>query len=167
MKKIILFIAFITLGFNANAQFSAGVNLGLPVGDTDGLFNFALGIDVNYMFESDTKFSYGIASGYSLYFGEEFSEDFFGETIEGEIPNTSFLPLAAAGRYAISDQFSLGADMGYAIGLGPDGNDGGFYIRPMLAYNLSEKASLSFSYSSVSLDGGSFANLGLGVMFAL
>ncbi len=159
MKKIILFAMFITLGFNANAQFSVGANFGIPVGDTDDIYNFPLGIDVNYMFASNSDFKFGIASGYSVYFGDEF----FGL----EIPNASFLPIAAAGRYGISEKFSLGADVGYAIGLAPDGNDGGFYYKPMLAYEVAENISLILSYSSIDVDGLTFSNFGLGVMFAL
>ncbi|PQJ19680.1 hypothetical protein [Tenacibaculum sp. SG-28] len=159
MKKFLLLASFLALGFTANAQFSAGATFGLPVGDADNGYTFALGLDANYMFESDSAFKYGVAAGFLTYFGDE---------IAGfEIDNASFLPIAAAGRYGISDKFTLGADIGYAIGLSPDGNDGGFYYRPMLIYGLNERISFNLSYSGVSVDGGTFSNIGLGVMFNL
>lgn len=154
---------FMTFAMTASAQFSAGATFGIPTGDADEGYTFALGLDVNYMFESDSEFSYGVATGYLTYFGDEITV--LGTTVE--IDNASFLPVAAAARYAASEKFSLGADVGYAIGLAPDGNDGGFYYRPMVAYAVSEKVSISLSYSGVSVDRGTFSNIGLGVLFGL
>ena len=95
--------------------------------------NFALGLDVNYIFESDSEFKYGLAASYLTYFGKTVE---IAPGIEGDIDNVSFLPIAAAGRYRISDKFTLGADIGYAIGLSPSDNDGGFYYRPMVCHIL-------------------------------
>ena len=77
------------------------------------------------------------------------------------------MPIAAAGRYGISDKLTLGADIGYAIGLSPSGNDGGFYYRPMVVYSINENISLNLSYSGVEVEGGAFTNIGLGVMYGL
>jgi hypothetical protein len=164
MKKIILFALFITFAFSANAQFSAGVTLGLPTGDADDVSSFAFGLDVNYMLESDSEFKYGLAASYLTYFGKTVE---IAPGIEGDIDNVSFLPIAAAGRYGISDKLTLGADIGYAIGLSPSGNDGGFYYRPMVVYSINENISLNLSYSGVEVEGGAFTNIGLGVMFGL
>lgn len=143
MKKIILTLMLGVFAFTANAQFSAGATFGLPTGDAEAGYTFALGIDINYMFESESDVAFGVASGYLTYFGDEI--------LGIEIDNAGFLPLAGAVRFAASDKFSLGADVGYAIGLAPDGNDGGFYYRPMVAYAV----------------GGTFSNIGLGIMFGL
>lgn len=159
MKKSILIIALALTSFAASAQFSLGASFGLPTGDADTAYTFALGIDANYMFDSESEFAFGVASGYLTYFGDE---------IGGiDIDNASFLPLAGAARYAVSDKFTLGADIGYAIGLAPDGNDGGFYYRPMVVYGVGENTSINLSYSGVSVDGGTFSNIGLGIMFGL
>ncbi|MFY0604264.1 MAG: transporter [Flavobacteriaceae bacterium] len=159
MKKLILVFALVLTSFGANAQFSVGASFGLPTGDVSDGYTFALGIDANYMFESESDFSYGVATGYLTYFGDEI--------LGISIDNASFLPLAGALRYTASEKFTLGADLGYAIGLAPDGNDGGFYYRPMVSYALGENTSLNLSYSGVSVDGGTFSNVGLGVMFGL
>lgn len=148
-----------TFAMTANAQFSLGATLGLPSGDVSDAYTFALGIDANYMFDSESEIAFGVATGYLTYFGDEI--------LGVSIDNASFLPLAGAARYAASDKFTLGADVGYAVGLAPDGNDGGFYYRPMVAYAISEKASINLSYSGVSVDGGTFSNIGLGIMFGL
>jgi len=148
-----------TFAMTANAQFSVGATFGLPSGDVSDAYTFALGIDANYMFDSESEIAFGVATGYLTYFGDEI--------LGISIDNASFLPVAAAARYAASDKFTLGADVGYAVGLAPDGNDGGFYYRPMVAYAISEKASINLSYSGVSVDGGTFSNIGLGIMFGL
>jgi len=159
MKKLILVFALALTSFAASAQFSLGASFGLPTGDADLGYTFALGIDANYMFESEGEVNFGVATGYLTYFGDEI--------LGVEIDNASFLPLAGALRYAASDKFTLGADLGYAVGLAPDGNDGGFYYRPMVAYGIGENTSINLSYSGVSVDGGTFSNIGLGIMFGL
>ncbi len=166
MKKFLLTIAMVAFGFAANAQdgeFNAGVNLGLPIGDVSDAYSFTLGAEVNYLFSVSDDFKVGPSVGYVQFFGKDF--DVLGVSIPGV--DASFMPLAAAGRFAVSDEFTLGADLGYAIGLSPDGNDGGFYYRPMVGYNISDNVMLQATYSGVSVEGGSFSNIGLGVMFGL
>lgn len=55
----------------------------------------------------------------------------------------------------------------YAIGISPSGNDGGFYYRPIVGYKIGDDSQLNISYSGVSVNGGTFSNIGLGVMFGL
>ena len=110
--------------------------------------SFSFGLDVNYMLNSGEEFSYGIATGYQNYSGKN------------GIPSVDFIPLALAGRYAVSEQVSIGADLGYAMS-----SNGGFYYRPMVVYNLSETMKLNASYSGVSVTGGTVSNVGAGIMF--
>lgn len=154
-------LAFIT-STAVSAQFSLGINAGIPTGDASDLTTFALGVDVNYSFASETDVTFGLATGYLTYFGDEVT--ILGNTVD--LDNANFIPLAGTFRYSVSDKFSLGADTGYAIGVN-DGNDGGFYYRPMLIYSLSEKASLNLSYSGVSDNGNTLSNIGLGISFGL
>lgn len=163
MRKIILTFMLGIFAYTANAQFSAGATFGLPTGDIEDFYTFALSVEVNYMFDSESDVAFGIASGYHTYIGDKL--DILGTEVK--LDNASFLPLAGAIRFAASEKFSLGADVGYAIGLAPDGNDGGFYYRPMVAYAVGENASINLSYSGVGVDGGTFSNIGLGIMFGL
>ncbi|CAL2084464.1 OMP_b-brl domain-containing protein [Tenacibaculum sp. 190524A05c] len=162
MKKFLLTIAMVAFGFAANAQdgeFNAGVNLGLPTGDVSDAYSFAVSAEVNYLFSVSDDFKVGPSLGFANFFGK----DVGGVTVD----SASFLPLAAAGRFAVSEEFTLGADLGYGIGISPDGNDGGFYYRPMVGYNIAENIMLQATYSGVSVNGGTFSNIGLGVMFGL
>ncbi|MDB2462629.1 outer membrane beta-barrel protein [Algibacter sp.] len=163
MKKLFLLSIIAVFGMSAvnaqDGQFNLGANLSLPVGDADTAFGLALGVEANYLFDIADGVKVGPSASYLTYLAKSDFKDF--------LDNVSFLPLAAAGRFAVSDQFSLGADLGYAVGLSPDGNDGGFYYRPVAAYSVSESLAIQLSYSGVSVDGGTFSNIGLGAMFAL
>lgn len=155
MKKLFLMVAFVAFSLNAQAQFTLGVNAGIPAADASDVTSFSYGVDVNYMLSQGESFSYGIASGIQMYSGKD------------NFDNWSFLPIGAALRFSSSSTLSFGADVGYALGLSPDGNDGGFYYRPMLIYGLNDNTHLNLSYSGISLDGATVANFGVGVMFKL
>jgi len=155
MKKLLLVLALALFSFTANAQFSLGASVGLPTGDAGDITSVAFSVDAAYMMPTDNAVSYGFTASYLYYSGDD------------PFPNWSFLPLAGAVRFEASEKFSLGADIGYAIGLDPDGNDGGFYYKPVVSYALGESTSLNLSFSNVSLDGATVSNFGLGVMFGL
>lgn len=86
-----------------------------------------------------------------------------GGVIMIDTPDVSFIPIAGSARYNISEEFALGADLGYALGINPDTNDGGFYYAPRIQYNTSSFLSIVAAYRGISVDGGSFDNLSLGV----
>ena len=166
MKKLFLIIVLFVLSFaTVQAQgFKAGVNVGLPVGDAGDGYTFNVTLDVNFIWEVSETFGAGVATGYSHNFGD--SEDIpgFGSV---DYDDASFLPLAGAARFNVSEQFTLGADLGYAVGLSPDGNDGGFYYAPRVQYSVSQSLDIVAAYRGVSVDGGSFDVITLGVEFAL
>lgn len=168
MKKLFL-AAFAVFAFaSVNAQeFKAGVSAALPMGDAGDVSSFGVNLDVSYLWEVSEDFKAGVASGYQHYFGSEEDVTLFGQTVTVEYDDFGFLPIAAAGRYAVSEEFTLGADLGYAIGLSPDGNDGGFYYAPKVQYSISDNLDIVLAYKGVSLDGGSFDALSLGVEFGL
>ena len=160
MKKIVIVLALV-LGVSINAQgFKAGLNFGAPIGDARDIASFSLGIDVAYMFEVSDSYDVGFASGFTNGFTDDIS---ILATIKAD--DIQYLPIAVAGRLK-SDKFSIGGDIGYAIGIN-DGNDGGFYFRPIFGYNLTEKIETTISYTGISSDGESWdtINLGIGYRF--
>jgi len=166
MKKL-LFCAVIALfglsNVNAQSNFNAGVNLGLPIGDAADGWTFNVTLDLSYLWEVSEVFDAGLATGYSHSFGD--SIDFLGESFK--IDDAGFIPIAGAARFNVSDKFILGADLGYAIGVSPSDNEGGFYYAPRLQYGVSESIDIVLAYRGVSLDGGSFDVITLGVEFGL
>ena len=165
MKKLMLLAAFAVFGFtNVTAQnFTAGVTAGLPIGDFGDFYTFNVGLDLNYMWEVSDSFEAGVASGFNQSFGDEQSFTFLGTTVTSDVEDFQYIPLAAAGRFNASDDFQVGADLGYAIAVG-DG-DGGFYYRPMVGYNVAENTQITVSYRGISVDGGSFSTVNAGVNF--
>ena len=164
MKKTVLFIALLISGLAVQAQegFNLGINFGLPTGDASDISSFSLGIDANHLWSVADSFDAGVATGFTNAFGK--TQEIVGFDVEFD--DVQFLPLAAAGRFHASDRFRVGADLGYAIGLN-DGNDGGFYYRPLVAYGITEKIEANFSYTGISLDGGTWSTLVLGFMVNL
>jgi len=158
MKKVLLIAVFAIFGLGTvNAQgFSGGANIGLPVGDASNGSSISFGADVLYMFNADEDFTYGAASGFQY---------FLGKTVNGiSLPNTSYLPIAGAARYALSDQFSAGLDLGLAF-IMSGGSGSGLYYKPMVVYNLSDTMKLNAYYSGVNITGGSLSIVGAGIMF--
>tara|TARA_R110002072_G_scaffold172324_5_gene326360 strand:+ start:873 stop:1358 length:486 start_codon:yes stop_codon:yes gene_type:complete len=161
MKKVLLIAAIAVFGFTSvQAQeegFKLGVNFGLPVGDIDEVSSFNAGLDVSYMFDIADSFQVGPSLGYSHYFIKSDFSDF--------IDAIQFLPISANARFYASEDLFFGANLGYALGIN-DGNEGGFYYRPNVGYNLGS-VSLILSYQGVSDDGFTASSLNLGVEFGL
>ncbi|MGK0324892.1 MAG: hypothetical protein ACJA2M_000633 [Polaribacter sp.] len=167
MMKKLLFIAVVALlGLgNVNAQngnFNAGVNIGFPTGDISDLSTLAISAEANYLFEISDQFKVGPSISYLHYIGKE---NILGTGFDAD--DISFLPIAAAARFAASEKFTLGADLGYGIGISPEDIEGSFYYRPMIGYNISNKVMLQATYTAMSKEGSTISNFGIGAMFAL
>lgn len=164
MKKLILLMVLAVMGFTSSysqGNFRFGVNAGLPIGDAADFTTFQLGTDIGYMFSLADVASVGPMVGYSHFFGDS------GEEVGGvswEVDDAQFVPIAASGRFTLLS-LALGLDLGYAIGLN-SGNDGGVYYRPQVGFSVGP-VGLIASYQGISMDGGSFASLNLGVEFGL
>lgn len=166
MKKFLFSVLFF-LFFGAFSSFAqgdlrVGINAGIPVGDASDITTFHLGADLSYLFEVAEVISVGPMIGYSHFFGDEIDFNGMGTM---DIDDINFLPIAASGKIGLMNGLSLGLDLGYALGLN-DGNDGGFYYRPKVGFNL-VGIGLIASYSGVSVDGGTFSSVNLGVEFGL
>ena len=166
MKKLLFFMLFLAAGTATvypQGDLRLGINVGLPVGDADDFTSFQLGADFSYLFNVAEGFDVGPMIGYSHFFGEEV--DLGGGMGSMDFDDIQFLPIAASGRFNLAETFFLGADLGYAVGIN-DGNDGGFYYRPKVGFDL-VGVGLIASYSGVSVDGGSFSSINLGIEFGL
>lgn len=158
MKKLFLLpVVFFTL-LNANAQdFVLGLNVGLPLGDIKDAYTLNIGADLSYLWKVSEEFNAGVTAGYSHFLGDS---DF-------DIDDAGFLPIAAAGRFNVSEDFTIGADLGYAVGVSPSGNDGGFYYAPKVQYGVSQSIDIVLAYKGISVDGGTFSTINLGIEFGL
>lgn len=142
---------------------NVGLSAALPVGNFADITTFGFNLDANYLWEVSEQFDLGVATGFHYYFGEDIDTPF--RTFEAE--DWGFLPISAAGRFNASEDFTIGADVGYAIGINPNGNDGGFYYAPKIQYGIIKTLDIVVAYKRVSLDGLSLGAITLGVEYRL
>ena len=158
MKKTILLVSIALLGICSvlaqnvdRSSFKAGFNAGLPVADASEISSFSIGLDLNYHWGVSKTFDVGLAAGFINSFSEEEFEDF------------QFLPVAGSVRIYPTYEFKFGADAGYAIGIN-DGNEGGFYYRPIIGYNITGNTELNVSYTAIE-NNGTFGLVMAGILF--
>ncbi|MCX7547685.1 hypothetical protein OS188_06955 [Xanthomarina sp. F1114] len=169
MKKLFLTAAIAVFGFSimsAQGGFKLGANFALPVGDAGDFSSFSIGLDAAYLVEVSEKFEVGAATGFSNAFGKTETVTILGYTVEADYDDVQFIPVAAAARFKATEALYIGVDLGYAIGIN-DGNDGGFYYRPRVGYSFTDMIGANISYSGVSVDGGNWSTIGLGIEFTL
>lgn len=162
MKKFAIIFCAVLFGTSVQAQegINLGFNFGLPLADASDRTSFTVGLDANYLWSVTESFDAGVATGFTNTFGKNYQ---LGPIrVEGE--DIQFIPLAAAGRYHFSEQFRAGIDLGYAIGIN-DGNNGGFYYRPMIGFGVTDAVELNLSYTGVALSDFNFATITMGLMF--
>lgn len=163
MKKLFLVAAIAVFGISntyAQTGFEAGINFALPIGDAADVSTFSIGLDLAYLYEVSEKFDAGLSTGFTNAFGDSFTVS----GTEFDYDDVQFIPIAGAARFNTSENFYIRADMGYAIGI-DDGNDGGFYYRPRVGYSFTDMIGANISYTGISLDGGDWSTIGLGVEF--
>ncbi|MFO8146542.1 MAG: hypothetical protein R6U03_04065 [Gillisia sp.] len=161
MKKLLFTLCAVMIGYTsalAQSGFTLGANIGMPVGDIEDYSDFKVGADIAYRYNVAPMVDVGGLLGYSRFFIDDVDSPF------GSIETTDveFLPIAVSGRVNLALLF-LGADLGYAIGL-DDGNDGGFYYRPLVGVKLGPIGVIG-SYSGVNVDGDNIGSINLGVEF--
>ena len=179
MKRVLL-TAVAVFGFAfANAQdatIKAGVHVGMPMGDIKDLTTLNVGADFTYLWEVADSFKAGFSTGITAYLPkeQEFSYPSFDlatftfttvtEKVKGD--TVLFLPVTGSAEYSFTENIFVGADLGYAVGLAPDGVEGGLLYQPKLGYQT-EKIALTLGYKAISQEGGSYSsvNLGFGYKF--
>ena len=171
MKKTVttsIFLLLMILTSQAQvdrSSFKAGLNAGIPVGDASDISSFSIGLEVNYHWGVSELFDVGLATGFINSFGETETVSVGGFEGEGEFEDFQFIPTAASVRIYPTYHFKFGADAGYAIGVN-DGNEGGFYYRPIVGYNITGNTEINVSYSAVALeDNFTFSMVMAGVLF--
>lgn len=165
MKKLILFLLLATIGNSIYAQegFKLGVQAGLPYSDFNDQSSLMLAADFGYMRALGEVVDLGIMTGIVHGFPKTFVAQDVGEVLED---NTAidFVPLALSIRIWPSQDFSLGIDGGQAFGIS-DGNDGGLYFRPILAYLFGTYTEINVSHTTIKLEDATWSTVNLGVMY--
>lgn len=163
MRKIFLSVAALFVFGAATAQddggFSLGIHVGVPAGDSSDFSSLNYGLDAAYMFPVAPNFTLGIASGYTVFAGKDY--DFGGIEVKGD--DFGYIPLAAAGRYGITENIFLGADLGYAFYSGDRDLNGGMYYQGKLGYDFNP-FEIFISYKGIG-DDESIGAFGIGAAY--
>jgi len=159
MKRTLsLLLLLIGTGIHAQQGFKIGLNGGLPVTqEVNDIVSLVAGVDLGYHYALGEVVDVGIMTGFINGFPEKFDSGGV------DLPHVQFLPLAASFRIWPSNSFSLGGDIGYALGLN-DGNEGGFYYKPMVGYLMGPQTEVSLSYTGIAAE-FSWATVNLGVLY--
>lgn len=165
MKKLILVGAIALCGVvnaQSGAGFKLGAHVGLPTGDANNAYSFQLGVDAAYMWPMTAEFNLGIATGYSAWIGKTITYPVIGSV---KVDTLGMVPIAVAGEYKFTPQFSLGVDLGYGILFGGGTSDGGFYYQPKVAYHFGP-SEVNLGYVGVAKNGVTFSAINLGYAYS-
>lgn len=157
MKKVLLSFAVAAIAFGANAQskskssdgthFGIGVKAALPIGTFGDVYSIGIGGEVSAEHNFSESFA-GIASvGYTTYTVKSAFKNF--------ATSAGFIPINIGARYYPSQQFFVGAKLGYAVSA-QSGGTGGFNYEPQIGFN-SEHFQASVGYNGISANGGSLS----------
>lgn len=160
MKTKLYYIVFVLLfctTIYCQKGFRVEVGLGPPLGETREFYSVDIQGKFYYLSNVTDQFDMGVTTGFSIFLGSGASDGWFSDIPSG------IIPLAVAGRMAVSKTVSIGADVGYGIGILAE--DSGFYFSPVFAYNKNRNLAFTASYSNIYSSGFKFSSLLFGVNF--
>ena len=143
---------------SAQNGLNIGGSIGFPINSSSYDFTFGYTLDANYLFEVHSSFSLGVASGYGQGFGDTYRGPL---GVEIDVADYQYVPVALIGRHYPNSKLVWGTDIGYAIAVS-DVDRGGFYFRPMIGFNVTDKLQLNANYVGIS-DYYYWSTLNLGI----
>ncbi|WP_075340886.1 hypothetical protein [Tenacibaculum agarivorans] len=157
MKKIISIITLLLClhSFSQENELNVGVNGGVTVGNLEAVSSIAFGVEGNYLFDIFDGISVGPSLNF-LYFVSK----------ENTVDSNIYIPIGGAVRFnSFEEQFYVGLDLGYAIGISPEGDDGGVFFKPLLGYEVTDAFKINLFYSAVKKNSPTYSYVGLGVTY--
>ncbi len=137
-----------------------GAHGGIPLGDLNDQIGIVIGADIGYLWAPNKVFDLGVKTG--IIHG--FPETFKAETVSVKLPSVQFAPIAASVRIWPVKSFSFGGDLGHAFGLNK-GNEGGFYYRPQIGFQVGPQSEINFSYTAIDLGETTWSTVTLGYVY--
>lgn len=164
--KTIITLIFTCLILNLNAQqgFRIEANIGVTIGDYSELHSYTLQGNLYYLWNVSENINVGLTSGAIVFLGDA-AEDWCDGCLFDDYEPELYIPIAITSRANISEKISIGLDTGYAFFIHVFDGGGGFYLRPVVAYNLKEKLALIGSYTNICEYSASTVSLGVNFGF--
>jgi hypothetical protein len=171
MKKITIFSLLICSVLFVNAQdknsgkgnlkFSAGAELGLPIGDFGDAYSVGFGASAQGDYHLTEKLALTLNAGYITYSGKSIDLGILGSI---KPDNFNFIPVLAGAKYWITDNFYGAAQAGLSFWSAGEINGSEFTFAPAVGYKFSQ-IDVQLKYNSVMAEGSSLNNLGLRVAY--
>jgi hypothetical protein len=170
MKKIMIFAAALMISLTTFAQdkkIKVGAFGAIPMGDTKDVSKTGFGIDATYLFEVSDKFDLGFSTGFSFFGGKKVNVlNADNSTSTFKYSDAKYIPITGAVRFNATDKLYVGADLGYAIGIGDDVK-GGFHYKPRIGYQITDRFGINTSYTGLKVKDGTWKTLNFGLEFSL
>ncbi|TYP98831.1 hypothetical protein C7447_102147 [Tenacibaculum adriaticum] len=159
MKKILL-LTFLNISIQVTSQqqFNIGINGGITIGNIEPVSKMAFGGDINYLFDISDEFVVGPSLGLVFFSSKEAN----GEKSDAKM----YLPISTAIRFnSNEDVFYVGADLGFAVGLSPEGDNGGVFFKPLVGYKINQAFKVNLFYAGIKKRKPTYAFIGLGLVY--
>ncbi len=154
---VVLFLISINV-FTQRDKLNIGINGGITNGSLKGVSSNALGADFNYLFPVNDFLEFGPSLSF-IYFNTNKVEEL-------ELDPFIYMPIGVAFRFtSLAEKFYVGTDAGYAVGISPEGDDGGVYIKPQLGYSITDDLKINLFFSGVKKTSPTYSYIGLGLEF--
>jgi hypothetical protein len=142
---------------------NATISAGLPLSDASDVSDVNLSAGLLFQTVVNQNLNLTFGATYSHFIGKKVTE----ELITIEYDDISSILLGAGARGFFTQDFSVGIELGYGIGITPENYDGGFYYSPNLRYYVSSSTNIFLNYTSIASDGSVLASINLGLEFGL
>ncbi|HXB94169.1 MAG TPA: hypothetical protein VNU70_03385 [Puia sp.] len=145
--------------------FGAGVRLGLPTGNFHLSHSFGIGAEIQAEYAFTDQLSGIATTGYTDFIGKTATySDGFGGTYTAKSPSVGQIPILVGARFYPSEQFFVGAQVGFGFYTGGGSSTSGFEYRPQVGYNA-DQFQVILSYDGTSVTGGTLGYVGLTAVF--
>jgi hypothetical protein len=157
-------VAFTATAQNQNAsKLSVGLDLGVPTGQANQIFDFVAGGSLKFETPVSNAFNFTLTAGYSSFaVKSEYS---------GEIENGQYIPLEVGGKYYFNKMFYFEGDVGVSINVNSnyDGTRPAFIYAPALGVTLPTQNGNAFDlglrYEGRAESGGTVSQVALRVAY--
>ncbi|SIQ73521.1 hypothetical protein SAMN05421797_10313 [Maribacter ulvicola] len=160
-----IFVVVLLIGvtsFAQNRNLKIGAFGALPIGDTKEVSKTGFGLDATYLFEVSNKFDVGFATGLSFFKGEKVTLREQGFVATYKYKDAKYIPITGVVRFNVIKKLYLGADIGYAVGIGK-GIKGGFHYKPRIGYRVTDLIGINTSFTGLKVKNGTWNTINFGI----
>ena len=167
MKKIYLLIAMSIACITANAQsgrFSAGLELGLPMGDNADFYSLGIGVTARYEYPVADKISLIGTAGYQSFTAKEIEIPTLNGTEKIKPDPAAIIPIQVGAKYYFKEAWSglyASAELGLHMFTFDGGSESNLGFATGIGYCVGKNIDLGLRYQIIPTEGSSFDYIGI------